>query len=83
MLLSIHNIVRMMVLISHNIVRMMVLISHNIVRMMVLISHNIVRMMVLKGPERQFLLQRNVENRPIYESLVHNMTFKSNKMLLP
>ena len=27
-----------------------------------------------------FCLQRNVENRPNYESLVHNMTFKSNKM---
>ena len=26
--------------------------------------------------------QRNVENRPNYESLAHNMTFKSNKMSL-
>ena len=26
-----------------------------------------------------FCLQKNVENGPNYESLVHNMTFKSNK----
>ena len=35
---------------------------------------------VVKG---SFRLQRNVENRPNYESLVHNMTFKSNKMSMP
>jgi len=27
-------------------------------------------------------VQRNVENRPNYESIVHNMTFKPNKMSL-
>ena len=41
-----------------------------------------VKKTLLKGPER-FLVQRNVENRPNYKSLVHNMTFKSNKMSLP
>ena len=36
------------------------------------------------GPRKAFfLVQRNVENQPNYESLVHNMTFKSNKLSLP
>ena len=38
----------------------------------------------VKGPKKAVLgVQRNVENRPSYESFVHNMTFESNKMSLP
>ena len=36
-----------------------------------------------RAQKGSFLVQRNVENQPNYESLVHNMTFKSNKMSLP
>ena len=38
---------------------------------------------LLKGPKGSLFVQRNIENQPNYERLVHNMTFKSNKMSLP